>query len=336
MYLMDSLAETAAWIRQKKREKDLPLAIFPDLHDRMQGAPRFLFDEASTRTMVEVTLGRPKVLLEAMAHCRIPYPVMWVEWDEKARQRLREIFGHRPTADRPLPDRTGFLVEAEPGGRAGWAVWLWDSSTGPLAEESRRLFNTQVPNIGPIGARFDLDQRFEQSNARLQGLLRGNLARVWKGNPIQLEALLRIWQTAEHQPWREWGSRYVARFLDPLALAHSYADVYGEYIMIWAAVMLLTASRPIIDRRPVSMAKLNKARAKRQLPPRLDHTVVTLHLDQAAAEARRRAPLGYTRKSPRVHLVSSYLARRSDKHWIVQPYWRGEGEVISRHVHVRQ
>ena len=105
--------------------------------------------------------------------------------------------------------------------------------------------------------------------------------------------------------------------------------------MIWAFLMLLTASRPIIDRRPVSMAKLNKARAKRQLPPQLDHTVVTLHLDKAAAEARRRAPLGYARKSPRVHLVSSYLARRGAKHWIVQPYWRGEGEVISRHVHVK-
>jgi hypothetical protein len=62
---------------------------------------------------------------------------------------------------------------------------------------------------------------------------------------------------------------------------------------------------------------------------------VSLRLAPVGATLRPVQPLGYLRKSPRVHLVSSYLARRGDKHWIVEPYWRGSGDVIHRQTHVR-
>jgi hypothetical protein len=324
MYLMDTIGHAAQLMRPIS---DPVVGVFADLAKRLEGAPRFLFDDAATRTAVELNLGRPKVLREAMAHIRIPYPKLWVEWDDAARQKLREKFDEPLSYAelRPMPGRVGFLLEADPSGRRGHATWLW---TTPQSG------TTDIASVGAIEPFFDLDRRFALPPARVEGLLKGNLAREWLDNPVQLEALFDIWRTAEHRP-SQWGKHYLALF-DQLQEALSYADVVGEYMMIWAALLLLTASRPVVDLVSIDLGRLNRRRVKQGKRPLLDYTQVSLHLDSPETQYNPvlRGPL-YGRKSPRVHLVSSYLARRGDKHWVVQPYWRGQGETISRHVAVK-
>ena len=101
--------------------------------------------------------------------------------------------------------------------------------------------------------------------------------------------------------------------------------------MVPATLLLLTASRPVIDREHVSLAKLNKIRSKKREPLLFDHTKVTLKLShRPQGPVIERGPLGYARKPPRIHMVSSYLARRGNRHWVVMPYMRGRGETIHR------
>lgn len=338
MLLMDSVADTAAAVAKMARPDPLT-DIFPDLMRRLAGAPRFLFDDAATRTVVELTLGRPKVLREAMAHLAVPYPRLWVEWPEAAREALRQRFmvDAYEKPGRPIPDRIGFLLEDEGRdwtGRRGRITWLWAGNAIP------------VPNVGAIEARFDLDASYPTAGkgffpavgkGRLDGgnisALTNNLWSMWADNPAQREALEGIWGTAEHLPSR-WGEHYL-RGLSAWDVANCLADVFGEYITAWAALMLLTASRPIVDLDYVDPVKLNKRRRRRGEVPLLSHTRVSLHLEPQAVRPVVRGALGYSRKSPRVHLVSSYLARRGAKHWIVSPYWRGQGETIARHVQVK-
>lgn len=338
MYLMDSVAQTAAAVAKMARPDPLT-DIFPDLVRRLAGAPRFLFDDAATRTVVELTLGRPKVLREAMAHLVIPYPRLWVEWPEAARDALRRRFtvdAHEKPG-RPIPDRIGFLLEGEDdrdwNGRHGRVTWLWAGRTVP------------VPNVGAIEARFDLDASFPTAGkgffpAAGKGHISGdvsamtnNLWRYWGDNPRQRDALGSIWATAEHLPSR-WGAHYL-RGLDAWQVANCLADVFGEYITVWSCLMLLTASRPIVALQHVDPVKLNKRRRRKGETPLLSHTRVSLHLGPQTVRPVVRAALGYSRKSPRVHLVSSYLARRGAKHWIVSPYLRGVGETIHRVVQVK-
>lgn len=343
MLLMDSVADTAAAVAKIRPD---PLTdIFPDLERRLAGAPRFLFDEGATRTMVELTLGRPKVLREAMVNLVIPWPRLWVEWPEAAREGLRRRFmvDAYEKPGRPIPQRVGFLVECDGEGRdwtgrRGRLTWLWAGGGG-----------IAVPNVGPIEARFDLDARFATAgkgffpavgNGRLGGgnnlsAMTNNLWNIWADNPAQRAALEGIWGTAEHLP-STWGSYYL-RGMGAWDLANCLADVFGEYITAWAALLLLTASRPIVDLAPVDVGRLNKRRRQRGETPLLDYTHVTLHLSPPDPQFNPvvRGPLGYVRKSPRVHLVSSYLARRGDKHWIVRPYMRGRGETVTRRVSVK-
>src|SRR4051812_5557064 len=167
MYLMDSICQTAALIGGARRN-DPVLGGYADLAARLQGAPRFLLDAKATRTVVELNLGRPKVTVEAMAHVRVPYPRVWVEWDDADRQQLREKFdGPLAFAElRPMPGRVGFLLECEPGGRAGTATWAWTPGPGP---NQQKIDGQVIPNLGAIQAYFDLDRRFELSPERVEG-----------------------------------------------------------------------------------------------------------------------------------------------------------------------
>ena len=350
---MDAIASTAAAVTGQSNDHPV-LAAFPDLTKRLRGTPRFLFDDPSIATAVELTLGRPKVLREAMQHLVIPYDQMWIEWAESGRAKLRQRFQNQN--ELPLPQRVGFLMETDPGGRSGQITWLWTST----AKEQLTLGKLDVPCLAPIAAYFDLDRDdIAQPSWLTEGLIRANIGSYWHDKPVQLDALESIWRTAEHKA-SPWGAEYLndiyRAYRAGYGAGHAYgaanrrnmggrsdfsefigvqyADVYGEYIMVWAVLIMLTASRPIIDREHVSLHKLNKARHKRHEPPLFDHTKVTLHLKQHPGPVVERGPLGYLRKSPRIYLVSSYLARRGDKHWVIQPYWRGQGEVIHRRVRV--
>ena len=155
---------------------------------------------------------------------------------------------------------------------------------------------------------------------------------------MQQEALLRLWRTAVHRP-TPWGEMVLTTsdFGKDLneRIAHALKDVYGEWIMVITILLLLTASRQIVDYKPVDRSKLNKMRRKRQEPLLMDHTAVTMHLGERHLQGQHRGPLGYTRKSPRIHLVSRYLVTHGDRHTIVEPYWRGRGDIVERHVRVK-
>jgi hypothetical protein len=323
MYLMDEIAEATQKLLRGGFKVDHPaVSVFPTLTERLKGIPRFLFDEAAINTAVEITLGRPKIILDALSSVRVPYPAMWVEWPESGRERLRAEFEGLITDARPLPSRVGFLLEADQGGRSGTATWVWNGGLGP----------DTPPNVGPISPFFNLDHHFHFQPR--EGFLRGNLAQIWLGNAVQEKALLDIWHTAEHR-LSDWGVAY-CNFYGIKSLEWMFADVYGEYIMIWAIILMLTSSRKVIDYRPVDRSKINHIRSRKSKTPLLDHTEVILHINSSLnGIGQRRQPLGYSRKSPRIHMVSSFLNHRGNKHWIVQPFLRGSGETIHRQVKVR-
>jgi hypothetical protein len=318
MYLMDHLIEIAHEVRKLKVTNHPVTGVFPDLEERLKGCPRFLFDDNSIHTAVELTLGRPKVLREIMSHIRIPYTKMWVEWNESGREKLRQTFGPGENGandpSRPLPTKLGFLLECNEAGRKGQVTWAWTNT---------HITDRDPPNVAPISAFFDLDGHFPQDQARERNFLKANLGNLWKHSPIQQQSLLSIWETAQHIP-SEWGMKYLMATSDRLnqwQINNFYADVYGEYIMVWSIMILLTSSRKILDYEKIDNTKWNKARAKQGKPAKLDHTRCSLHINQEV----------------QIHGkgVQSYPNHRGDKHWVVQPFSRGKGEVISRHIHVK-
>ena len=325
MYLMDMISHSAdEFAPMSNYWKDPELRIFSDLKQRMKLAPRYILDHHVMSRTIELGLGRPSVFREAMRHVRVPYTSLWIEWEETARDLLRRRLTHEINDYKPLPVRLGFLMECEPGGRRGTTTWVWESPD--------REIKPHVPNVSPYDVAWDLDATIPQSSWHKDGMNIANLAQLWMDNPVQHAALMSIWETAEHRP-SAWGRTWLngltvnqQRFL--------LSDIYGEYMGMWAVLLLLTAAKPTVEYSPVDRSKINKARTKRKQTPLLDYHTVTMHVDHQTVVGQPRGPLGYARRSPRTHLVSSYLARRNDKHWIVSPYVRGSGGPVERHVRV--
>ena len=326
MLLMNDIAATAAAVasaRVGSGEGAPALEVFTDLDRRMRLCPRFLLDEHVVRSAIELSLGRPTVFREAMRHIRLPYERLWCEWPEVYRERLRQDFlNYVPDPLKPVPDRIGFLIEGK--GRKGNITWAWQNP--PL----RGVPNP--PNVSPFDVQFDLDACIPQEFGLLEGLKNATLGTLWRDNPVQLEALCDIWRTSRHVPstwgrqWLDgWGKDKERFFL---------SDIYGELIGVYAILLLLTASRPTVEYKQISQAKINKARIKKRAVPLFDHTEVSMCLSHRVVQQRQGQPLGRARKSPRIHVVSSYLARRGDKHWITSPYIRGSGDTVERHIKV--
>lgn len=327
MYLMDVITATAA-LAGPGREDHPVLKVFPQIVERMRHAPRYLLDASVMQASIEIGLGRPSIFREAMRHLRVPYSAMWIEWEETSRGMLRDRL-HESVIDptKPLPARLGFLIEADPGGRQGMVTWAWVMHQRSADYDLPGV--PVVPNISPFHVYFDLDRTVDQDDEMVQGLSLGQLARMWQDNPVQHEALLDIWRTSRHVA-AEWGRPWMQESRQRYFLA----DIYGEYIGIWSIMLLLTAARPTVEYKEVDLSRLNRARAKARKVPLLDYAQVTMHIDRRTVAEQRRQPLGYARKSPRIHMVSRYLNRRGDKHWIVEPFIRGSGGPVERRVHV--
>ena len=313
---MDGIAATAAW-----GVKDFPITeVFVDLNRRMRLCPRFLLDEHVVRSAIELSLGRPAVFRNALRHIRLPYERIWIEWEEKHRERLRRELQDVPDPLKPVPERLGFLIESD--GRRGTITWAWQNP--PLAG----LPNP--PNISPFDVQFDLDAQIPQEFGLLEGLKIATLGTLWRDDPVQLEALCDIWRTSRHVP-SVWGSRWLNR-LGTDGARYFLSDIYGELIGVYAIMLLLTASHPTVEYKEISRTKLNKARIKKHAVPLFGHTEVTMNISHRVVQQRQGQP--HARKSPRIHVVSSYLARRGDKHWITSSYVRGSGDAIERHIKV--
>jgi len=316
MLLMNNIAATAAWGRT-----GAPITeVFIDLERRMRLCPRFLLDEHVVRSAIELSLGRPSVFREAMRHIRLPYERFWVEWREAHREHLRRQ-DYTPDPLKPVPDRIGFLIEGK--GRKGNITWLWQNP--PLPDVPN------PPNISPFDVQFDLDACIPQESL-LEGLRNATLGQLWRDSPVQLEALCDIWRTSRHAP-SAWGRLWLSHF-DKKMERFFLSDIYGELIGVYAVLLLLTASRPTVEYKPVDQSKINKARAKKRVPLLFGYSEVTMHTKYKVVQQRQGKPLNHARKSPRIHLVKSYLARRGDKHWLVESYVRGSGDTIERHIKV--
>lgn len=322
---------------------NLAKKLAPELPELHGGKPnkspppaRFVYDENAIRTATELTLGRPKVYRQVMAQSRAPYPCFWIEWEDIGRVKLREKFKQPEALQelRPFPQRFGFFIETgpnydtrNPSYRRGKITWAWTQKTHKLNLPPEMAFLSDMPNISGITSHFDLDADFQIELIEKYPL---QLAQIWADNPIQHEAFTSIWRTVRQEADEAAIAGIIGQQrpgedkLADFARAMLYADVVGEYIMTWACMMVMSAARNRnstgggVELRSVDMSKLNKGRLRNGKVPLLNHR--TVHIVSGSRAVQMRGPLDYSRKSPHIHLVGSYLGWHGK---IVFPYTRG-------------
>ncbi|MBO0715722.1 MAG: hypothetical protein J2P55_00095 [Rhizobiales bacterium] len=107
-------------------------------------AQRFEIADEVGYAVHDLVHSKPSTLAAALPLCRLPYPVMWLEW--------RGGLGPHRNA-KTIPTRQGVLIESLEG-QVGWMTFAWIHPHGSDRDNDLLGIEHQV-NISPIAVYFD-------------------------------------------------------------------------------------------------------------------------------------------------------------------------------------
>ncbi len=328
MRLLDHVAQsTAPCVVEQHDGTRWSLPGTSDFAATLRRCPlRYVLSDELVRTCIALAYSDGDELGGCLDLVHFPAEALWIEWDETARQiELARCLG--PGAPGLSPGaalRAGMLLRAEPSCRSGQLRTFWLDSAVP-----------REPVLAPVQTLLDLDGG--GSAAPAMALLDG--AAVSVGDPASkaIDALLRCARFRLDEPWRRY---YLHAARDEgtrrQVITRSLAAVAFDVPLLFALCLLL-AVRDDLQRRPVSLARLNAKRTRAGRPPLLEHLEISAPVFTAPAPWQHAEGPG-TRRGPRLHHVRGHLVRREDSVYWRAPHWRGHmrlGRVRSRTVALR-
>ena len=290
------------------------------LSDQIALAPRF--DLQRDAIFLIENLSRtvmPSRIVDALGLCRLPFPVMWVEFVFKDRSDWVSIAtaeGRYSQSDwgddQPnAPQRLGILLEEieKDDGYKIEAKFVWNFNGHDLL------------NFCSQSLVIDLEQRepYQPTDAELakQQSQRGqnSWAQSWHDNLLEEKAAVDLerrltMRTPEHmKPVFEYTAATMG--LEEARNLRNSAnyDLAGEWKFLLAFLMVMNSRNVVSYGDEVSFDKLNKKRVKAKKPPLLSHRPVTLHLSRAQ-HMRMGTGGGGSRADLRPHLVRGHFKLR--------------------------
>jgi hypothetical protein len=289
---------------------------------RLRGATRYVLADEVVAAATHLLMSRPASLLSATQVLRLPYPTMFVEWHEPARQGARDELSIVEVVAKPMPHRMGFLVCADETGRRGVVEFMWSHNHGAYGSHSGV---ENIPQVCPISLEFDFDRLTDPDvslptdPARLQA----DLYRHWEGKQEEIAAIDRLDRVAWPVVSAE-GKEMAKGFIKSAAalgmtaeqsynqfLNASFGDIQGEFLHALAVLLMLSAKNAT-EGRVENRDKINKARRKRGEPELLTHIVTYLKLGKGERTRGVRpgdgALGGFGGRRP--HMVRGHLVTR--------------------------
>lgn len=164
-----------------RRRQNLVSGI--DIHQRnirqqIRGAHRFVLSDDYVKLAYETSLDLRKVPTWINL-ARLPYPHVWIEWDQHVKVRMAAMLGHTVGEFDPdlVSQRGGMLLQEIDADSGAWIASRWEgrlnvkggeafcSPVGWLvAPEGNAVMRFQPPaGVTPLRKRFDFAQGFKQS-----------------------------------------------------------------------------------------------------------------------------------------------------------------------------
>jgi hypothetical protein len=297
-----------------------------DFSSEISGCPlRFVLSDELTRLCTALAYSKGARQLQCSDLLRIPAQRVWVEWCDAVWLEELQRYGFRIPADAvKRVGHRGALLRAAPDGRSGlirtfWTLHAQPAGTEVLASSMEAFFDLDTPEDEEPGAPDD--QHVPAS------LFTGRLA----GEP---ELMRRYFRFRYERSWADYYQRAMLPPEHAALIAQRALGTIAADIPMLLAFFLLLGTRNSLPRRPHSLERLNRSRARSGKVALLDHVEVLCPLLSEPAHAMDCGSFA-GRRSPRLHHVRGHLVRRgSELFWRV-PHLRGNarfGAVRSRTV----
>ena len=137
--------------------------IITSLASALEQAERFVLHDDVAAAGYQLIRSRPSSLLDGLALCRLPFSKLWLEWRGGVSLNSWPVY---PTTERdpatrtvarPVPKRTGCLIEArDDGGQTGQITWAWVHDSGV--------------NVCPLAVNFDWREGADVTSEALASL----------------------------------------------------------------------------------------------------------------------------------------------------------------------
>jgi hypothetical protein len=324
--LLDHVAQcNAPFIVRQEAGELWRLTGASDFAKRLEQCPlRFVLSDDLVRTCTALAFSEGDQLSGCLDLLHLPAEVVWIEWDEVARQQ--EVARTLPDYGAPPADvlRAGTLVCAAPQCRSGSLRTFWLGRSAP-----------SEPLLAPVETLLDLEGT--ASCGTPEALLDGAAVGVRDPRNEQVDSLLQCARFRLDSLWLRYYQR-VARqpALRTEVIRRSLAAVAFDVPMLLALFLLMTIRADLVH-MPIRLGRLNAKRARLGRRPLLEHIEVSAPV---YAQAALPAPPGSpgSRRRPRFHHVRGHIVRRRDTVYWRGPHWRGHvrlGSVRSRTVELR-
>ena len=331
--------------------------MISSIASRVRQAQRFVMGRDAADACLELLRSRPSNMIKALPLCRLPYETMWIETpggfsempprpgapvpsfqgtliEGRGEQRgvMTVAWVHPPTGKHP-----GYHCNASPFSL--WFDFAEDCNADTIVREYHQQVLATVKNsvhhhlIKTVMGKIE-EKSLPATNDEIRKFMREqSWWGRWANDPREVEAL--------HQHERHMrvglsphGLGGVIAALDLATMAGDpklfsammsswETDVVGEGPFAQFFITLLN-SKNCATQQPVSMAKLNKARAKRSgnKPPLLDYTTLTLTMSRTRARAAEAS--GLSHETMRQHLVRGHFKIRKTGIYWWHPFVRGD------------
>ena len=268
-------------------ENVAPAGLAP-LRARLGRAHKFCLapDFAAAAEELAVDL---KTVANALPHCRLPYPLTWIEVAQQHRPRFMTAGVHMPGIQ-SVPTRVGFLLEANDAKLSGFSAYqFWELeqlADWPQASHVSMLFDP-VRFAGSVLPE-EIDNIMDRGHRLLEstGLVKDNQVPAspeWLTASPEVRARITSAVMPSIAPFADCS---MLEGTDPndldetkiaaLLLEIGMLDWSGEAIYLLAVLALLNTLNATEATR-TDFSKLNKLRVKAKKPPLAEHYVLKIH-----------------------------------------------------------
>ena len=290
-------------------------------------ATRYVLSDDLTRLCTALAYSKGARTLECADLLHIPATELWMEWSEAPWREELALHGMARSDVVSSSGRRGAWVRASRDGRRGVLRTFWT-----VGEREIDVLASCME------AYFDLDT--EEEEPEPLGLAHGSSGHENRGafavsnHDGDADLLRQCFRFRYEQSWANYYARAQLSVLEQRAIAYHALGTIAIDIPVLLAFFLLLGTRSSLPQRPLTLARLNRARARLGKPPLLDHVEVLSPLTQPYLPTTREG-VGVGRRSPRLHHVRGHLVRRGSQLFWRVPHMRGtarSGVVRSRTV----
>ena len=324
--LSDQILEWADTNELPKSFRDVYLVV----DKKVKQSHRFVLTRDAVMTIQNISTSEPKRFLDALSICRLPYPIMWVEfvfkdrhdWMMEAAKRGMNI---EDRADASPPARLGLLLEQQDTeGRVISVLPCWSHPAHKTVSICHMglLIDTRHPDIKLTDEMTKkLKEHYPIPNIGKDRSLKWMHSETGLVEGLNLEArlsefipdfILPVWELL----FNTVSKTEVAHLMDMARY-----DLKAEWRFVLSLLTVLN-SRNIIEISPeTDLTKINKARLKAKKPLLMSHREIRLNMSRF----RKKYP-NLTNRSLddlQAHFVRGHLKMRKSGLFWWSPFVRG-------------